>query len=58
MQPVELNQLPEPRILEVKITQDGNKCYSISVKHTGRFRLSDYDEVEFEVISAKLTKRK
>jgi hypothetical protein len=58
MQPEELKQLSKPRIFGVKITQDGNKCYCISVKHTGRFCLSDYDALEFEVASAKLVKRK
>jgi hypothetical protein len=58
MQSAELKQLSEPKIYGVKITQSGNKCYCISVKHTGQFSLSDYDEVEFEVTSAKLIKKK
>ena len=56
-QKTELERLPEPKVYGVKITQDGDKCYCISVKHTGEFRLSDYEELEFEVKSARLVRR-
>lgn len=57
MQTSELESVSEPKIYSVKICQDGCKHYAISVKHTGEFRLSDYDELEFKVKSAKLVRR-
>ena len=56
-QNTEVECLAEPKICGVKISQDGDKCYCISVRHTGNFKLSDYDELDIEVKSAKLTQR-
>ena len=50
--------VPEPKIYGVKISQDGDKCYGITVRHTGHFKLSDYDELSFEVNSVKLVRRR
>jgi hypothetical protein len=47
----------EPRIYGVKISQDGDLCYCISVKHTGHFNLRDYEELDFEVKSVRLVKK-
>jgi len=53
----ELENLSEPKIYGVKISQDENQCYCISVRHTGAFRLADYEELEFQVTSARLVRR-
>ena len=53
----ELESISDPKIYSVKICQDGSKHYAFSVKHTGEFKLSDYDELEFEVKSARLVRR-
>ena len=45
------------KIYRVKICQDTNGCYSFSVRHTGHFKLCDYEEIELEVRSAKLVER-
>jgi hypothetical protein len=50
-------QTEQPKIYGVKIVQDGDKCYCISVRHTGEFRLADYRELEFGVSSVRLVKR-
>ena len=47
----------EPRIYGVKISQHADRCYGISVRHTGHFRLKDYEEIDFEVKSVKLVRR-
>jgi hypothetical protein len=57
MQSVEVDQLGEPKIYGVKIYQEGNGCYSFSVRHSGPFRLEDYDELEVEVKSARLVRK-
>jgi hypothetical protein len=49
--------MSEPKIYGVKISQDGDTGYCISVRHTGHFRLSDYEELDIEVKSVKLVKR-
>ena len=54
----ELVNVIEPKIFGVKICQEGDGGYSFSVKHSGDFRLQDYDELELEVKSARLVKRK
>ena len=48
----------DPTIYGVTIIQEGNGGYSFSVKHSGDFKLQDYDELELEVKSARLVKRK
>ncbi len=53
----EFEPITEPKIYRVKITQDGYKCYDISVRHSGVFRLSDYDELEFDVSAARLVRK-
>jgi hypothetical protein len=53
----ELEDVPEPKIYGVKISQDENQCYCISVRHAGDFCLADYEELEFEVTSARLVRR-
>ena len=45
------------RIHRVNITQHTPGCYSISVRHSGPFRLDDYETLEIEVKSARLVKR-
>ncbi len=57
MQNTELKSLSEPKIYSVKITQDGHKCYGVSVRHIGEFALSDYGELEFEVSNVRLLRR-
>ena len=49
---------PEPRIYRVKIAPDGDKAFCISVRHTGNFNLRDYEELDFEVASVKLVRKK
>ena len=46
-----------PQIHRLRICQDGQGSYSMSFTHTGQFRLLDYEEVELEVLSARLIKR-
>ena len=41
----------------VNITQHAPGCYSISVRHSGPFRLDDYETLDLEVKSARLVKR-
>ena len=53
----ELDNIAEPRIYGLKICQEGDGSYCFSVKHTGGFRLQDYDEIEFKVKSATFVKR-
>ena len=48
----------ETRIYGVKIYQEERGVYSFSVRHSGPFRLDDYKEIELEVTSAKLVRRK
>jgi len=57
MQPENPNQPSNVKIYQVKICQDTNGCYSFSVRHTGHFKLCDYEEIELEVRSAKLVER-
>lgn len=47
----------EPRIFGLKIFQPSPGCYSISVKHTGEFRLDDYEELDLDVCCSRLQKR-
>ena len=49
--------MSEPKIFGVKLHLD-NGCYRFSFRHTGDFRLNDYEELDLEVMSAKLVKRK
>ena len=54
---MELEQVSKPRIYGVKIlVNDG--CYRFAFRHKGNFNLSDYDELDLEILSAKLVKRK
>ena len=54
----ELAHLPEPKIYGVRISQDANGCFCISVRHTGPFRLMDYELLDFETKSVRLVKKK
>jgi hypothetical protein len=54
---IELKHLADPKIYGVKISRDENQCFCISVRHTGDFSLADYEELEFQVTSARLVKR-
>jgi len=56
-QSAKLEHQSEPRIYRVKIIQDAGGGFCISVTHTGRFRLKDYEVLEFEVESARLVKK-
>ena len=56
-QSVKLEHPSEPRIYRLKIIQDAGGGFCISVTHTGRFRLKDYEVLELEVESAKLVKK-
>ena len=48
----------ETQIHGLKICQEGSGSYSISVQHTGSFELRDYDEIEVEVKSTRLVRRR
>jgi hypothetical protein len=48
----------EPRIHGVKIVQEANGCYGFTLRHTGPFRLKDFQELELEVSSARLVKKR
>ena len=50
-------QLSDVKIHRVKIYQETNGCYSFSVRHTGRFKMSDYEEIVLQVRSARLVRR-
>ena len=50
--------LSRPKIYRVKIFHHGKGCYSFSFRHTGDFRLNDYEELDFAVIDARLVRRK
>lgn len=56
LQATEIENLEEPKIYGVRIYQE-NDAYCIAVRHTGEFRLKDYDELDVEVKSARLTRR-
>ena len=47
----------KPEIHGVKIYHYGDGCYGFSVRHTGTFRLRDYEELDLEVKSARLVRR-
>jgi len=57
MEATGLEHSSEPRIFGVKIYQEENGAYSFTVRHSGLFRLGDYEELELEVKSARLVKR-
>jgi len=58
MQTTKLDHLGPGKIFGVRIYQEGNGCYSFSVKHSGPFRLQDYEELELEVKSARLVRKR
>jgi hypothetical protein len=58
MQTTESDTPAEPTIHGVTIVQEGNGGYSFTVRHTGHFRLQDYEELELAVSSARLVKRR
>jgi hypothetical protein len=47
----------EPRIYGVRIYQEEKGAYTFCVRHSGQFRLGDYEELELEVKSARLVRR-
>jgi len=58
MKPENIKLDSKPKIYGPKILQPSPGAFNISIKHTGSFRLFDYEELDFEVISVKLVKRK
>jgi len=47
----------EPQIYGVRIYHDGKGGYHFSVRHTGQFKLCDYEQLDLEIASARLVKR-
>ena len=58
MKTSEINGLSAVKIYGVRIYQEGNGCYSFSVRHSGEFKLNDYEELELEVTSARLVRKR
>ena len=61
MEVMEMNHIKEIgqlRIVGVKINQPSVGQYSLSFRHLGDFRLGDYEELDLEVVSARLVKRR
>ena len=52
-----IDSVDKAKIFGVKISQDGNDCYTFSVQHTGPFNLRDYEKLELEIKSAKLVRK-
>jgi hypothetical protein len=52
-----IDPLDKVKFYGLKICSDDNGCYTFCFKHTGQFNLRDYEELEFEVKSARLVKR-
>ena len=52
-----ISMYSEPKILGLKINQDEPGCYRYSFKHSGDFKLSDYEEIEFVVLTAKMVRK-
>jgi hypothetical protein len=57
MQNIE-RQEPEPTVYGLTISQDPNRGYCISVRHSGVFRLKDYEQIELEVSKARLIRKR
>ena len=53
-----IEEIGQLRIVGVKINQPSVGQYSLSFRHLGDFRLGDYEELDLEVASARLTKRR
>ena len=56
----QLNRFRQPdsvKIYGVRIRQEGSGTYSVNVRHTGHFRLEDFDEIDVEVKSVRLVRR-
>lgn len=58
MNPRAADACGETRIHGLKICQEGSGSFSICVRHSGAFELIDYDEIEVEVKSARLVRRR
>ena len=56
-QSAKLKHLHEPTIYGLNISQDAGGCFCISVRHSGHFRLKDYEELDLEVKSARLVRK-
>ena len=57
MEIAEHDKLSDTTIYGLKIHQPEPGCYSLSFRHAGDFRLADYEELDFEVVSARLVRR-
>jgi hypothetical protein len=57
MQIAEHKKSSQPKIYRVKIYQTERGGYSFSFRHTGDFKLNDYDELDFEVVASRMVKR-
>ena len=53
-----LEDTSEPKIYGIKISFDGGVAYCISVRHTGQFNLRDYEELDFDVATARLVRKR
>ena len=56
----EIKQRPfsDPNIQTVKIFYNGDGCYQFSIQHEGIFNIKNYGEIELEIKSVKLTRKK
>ena len=54
-----INPKPEDKvkIYGIKITRESTGCYGFSIKHSGPFKLSDYDELELRANAVKMIPR-
>ena len=52
------NEKTKVKIYGVKITRQGSGCYRISVAHSGRFRLADYDTLELHANAVRMEPRR
>jgi hypothetical protein len=57
MQNNRIYEAGEPEVYGVTISQDGMGGYCISVRHSGVFRLKDYEQIDLEVSSVRLVRR-
>ena len=57
MQIVNNEKSVEPKIFGVRIRNHGPGAYALAFRHSGDFKLDDFDELDFEVVSTKLIKK-
>jgi len=54
---MQIEESYEPQIYGVKIYNDGKGGHHFSFRHTGQFKLGDYEQLDLEIASARLVKR-